>query len=475
MDHFIVIDAQGIGLWRRIRGGIERESSIAASDGMAQGKLRNWLDGARRRCTLVADLADERHAIERLPRTSKADQRQLAARRLAQRFPDTALTRLAPLPACPEDGALAPVLLAALTRPQLLAPWLDVLGEVAMRGRVEIRGLTSVPFLLEGWFRRQRALPAQALLLTPGAGGLRQIFFRQRRIAFSRVIPARSDVLKGCLSTYRDELAQTLAWLSSQRLSDAPPPIVVFASEADLLLLRELAPATSGEIDFIDFARYHDANGCTDALSLALRERRAHAHYDCPQLQRPRQISTVRRAVMAFTLAASAASLGSAASDFISARHLREEIERLAIEQQAQQNELNRLNAEAQREPQSERLPDWLDQAERLARTPGLASEDALRAVAGLLAEAPWARLESLNWERVETDENGAARHARIELEIAFSGEAPPPAIAAERLSARWQRQHGSPMQARVESGVARLWLEATLALPQRETPGVTP
>ena len=473
MDNLIVIDAQGIGFWRRIGGGVACESRIAASDEMAQGKLRNWLDGARRRCTLIADLADERHAIERLPRTSRADQRQLAARRLTQRFPDTALTSLTPLPACPEDGALAPVLLAALTRPQLLTPWLETLGEAATRGRIEIRGLTSVPFLLERWYGRQRALPAQALLLVPGAGGMRQIFFRQRRIAFSRVIPARADVLEGCLSTYRDELAQTLAWLSSQRLSEAPPPIVVLAPEADLPLLRELASVTSGEIDFIDFAQYPGAKGCTDALSLALRERRANGHYDCPPLQRPRQISAVRRAVVAFTLAAIAASLSSAVSDFISARHLREEIERLAIEQRTQQSELERLNAEAQRAPQSERLSDWLDQAERLARTPGLASVDALRAVAGLLAEAPWVRLESLNWARVETpDENGEVRHTRLELEIVLSGEAPPPpAIAADRLSTRWQRQHGSPMQARVESGVARLWLETTLALPQRGTP----
>jgi len=494
MEHSLVINAQGLDIWRHTASGIRHEMKLGADD--AKTKLQDWLAGARRRCTLIADLADERHAIERLPHTSRADRLQLIARKLTQRFPDAAFTSATSLPTGPEDGTVKPMLLSALPRSSSLTLWMDVLGEAGMQGQINVPRLTSVPFLVEHWYRRQRTLPPQGLLLTLGAGGMRQIFIRQRRLAFSRVITARAATLAENLPAYRDELTQTLAWLTSQRLTEGSPPMLVLAAEADFPLLRDLAP--SSVMDFIDITQYDS----TDILSLALKETRQGGmpiHYNCPPLHRARQFATARRAIWILTVAMLSAGLASATIETIDTTHLRQESGQLIAEQQKLQNELEKLRAEDSVQPPPDYPDDWIDKAESLARDPGVAPTDILQAVAGLLDKIPWARLESLAWKKLPTEvknddiptgkntpqkpqpDDGSntkntpnsAASASIELEISLTSNEPLQ-TAADKLTSLWQQQHGSPMKAHIDPGTARLRLDTTLTLPslgKREQP----
>jgi hypothetical protein len=464
MKHSFVINSHGLDIWRHTANGIERESRISADDKGARAKLQNWLGDARRRITLIADLPDERHAIERLPITSRADRLQLIERKLAQHFPDAAFTNATPLPVGPEDSLVKPVLLSALPRSSSITLWLDVLGEAAMQGRIDAPLLTSMPFLVEHWYRRQRTLPPQGLLLTLGTSGMRQIFFRQRRLVFSRVITARASTLAENLPVYRDELMQALAWLSSQRLVEGSPPILVLAAEADFPLLRELAPATNGVMDFIDIARCSGGN--KDILTLALHEtisRGTPVRYECHLLRRVSQFSAVRRATQIITAAMLAIALTKTASALIASHHLHQETGQLIAEQH--QAELEKLNTEVLDEPNEDVTDDWLDKAESLAQDQGIAPVVILQAVAALLDKAPWAQLESLTWNKLPTS---------IELEISFTGNEPPQ-IAADKLVSLWQQQHGSPMKAHFDSSKARLRLDTTLTLAVQEKREKTP
>ena len=374
MKHSLVMHSQGLDIWRHTASGAEHELRINADDERARTKLQDWLTRTRRRCTLIADLADERHAIERLPQTSRTDRLQLIHRKLTQRFPDAASTRATPLPIGPEEELNKPVLLSAIPRSPSITLWLDVLSEAGMRGSIDVPLLTSVPFLVEHWYRRQRTLPPQSLLLTFGAGGMRQIFFRQRCLAFSRVIAARTASLAESLPAYRDELTQTLAWLPSQRLVEGTPPILVLAPEADFPLLRELAPSSSSSMDFIDVARC--PGGGSDVLSLALRETHQgslNGHYDCPPLHRARQLTHARRATWIITIAVLVVGLASATAEFIDTRRLRQQTEQFIAEQQKLQNELEKLNAETITEPGADLPDDWFDKVESLIRETALA------------------------------------------------------------------------------------------------------
>ena len=488
MEHSLVIHSQGLDIWRHTANGIERESSIDADDKSARAKLQDWLTITRRHTALIADLADERHAVERLPHASRADRLQLIGRKLAQRFPDAAFTSVTPLPAGPEDGLLKPVLLSAIPRSSPISLWLDALSEAAMQGLIDAPLLTSVPFLVEHWYGRQRELPPQCLLLAFGVGGMRQILFRQRRLAFSRVIAARAATLAENLPTYRDELTQTLAWLPSQRLIEGSPPILVLAAQADFPLLRELAPSSNSVMDFIDIARC--PGGGADVLTLALRETRQPGtpdHYDCHALRRARRFSAARRATWIAAAAVLAIGLVAGTAEFIDTHHLHEETRQLVAERQKLQNELERLTAEAITAPGADFPDDWLDKAENLMRDPGIAPIDILQAVAGLLNKAPWARLESLVWKKQvardgsegDSSDKGAPQNAQpgsaenapgdtpavsIELEVSINGNEAPQ-VAADRLVSLWQRQHGSPMMAHIDHDMAHLRLDTTLDL----------
>ncbi|MCL2875810.1 MAG: hypothetical protein FWF12_05880 [Betaproteobacteria bacterium] len=369
MEYSLVINSQGLDIWRHAASGIEHEMKLDACDKRARVKFQDWLVGERRRCALIADLADERHAIERLPHTSRADRLQLIGRKLAQCFPDTAFTSATLLPVGPGDNMLKPVLLSALPHSSSITLWLDVLSETATKGRIDVPLLTSVPFLVERWYRRQHTLPPQCLLLTFGAGGMRQIFFRQHRLAFSRVIVARASTLAGSLPAYRDELTQTLAWLHTQRLIEETPSILVLAAEADFPLLRELTPSTNSIINFIDIAQCPNASA--DFLPLILRETRhgsAPNHYDCPQLHRARQFTAIRRAIWVATVATLAVGLANATTRFVDAAHLRQEIGQLIAEQQKLQTELEKLNTQTLIEPGADFPDEWFDKVESLIR-----------------------------------------------------------------------------------------------------------
>ncbi|MDR2925695.1 MAG: hypothetical protein LBU76_07110 [Azoarcus sp.] len=469
MRHSLVIRQQGLGIWRHTAEGVEHESDIAADDKNARAAFQGWLAAERRRLNLVADLSDERHAVERLPAASRADRLRLIARKLAQRFPEAAFTRASPLPASQEDGLLKPVRLSSIPRLPALALWLDALNDAAIKGDADATRLTSVPFLIEHWYRRQRALPPHGLLLAFGAAGLRQMLFRQRRLVFSRTVAARADTLAENLPAYRDELAQVLAWLPSQRLIEGSPPILVLAPEADFPLLRELAPNSA--VDFIDIARY--ASGSADAFTLALRETRqrgAPAHYDCPPLRRPRQLAFVRRAAWCVAAASLAIGLANAADGFINAARLNQEAEQFAFERQKRQAELDKLNAESTAEAGADFPDDWLAKAESLASDTGIAPLGILQAIAGLLAQAPWARLETLAWKKQPMRESAPddAPSASIVLEISLIGSELPQ-TAADKLLSFWQQRYGSSMKAHIDPATSRLRLDTTLRLLPRE------
>jgi hypothetical protein len=465
MKHSLVINPQGLDIWRHAASGIEHESRISADDKGARTKLQNWLADTRRRITLVADLADERHTIERLPHTSQTDRHQLIERKLAQHFPDAAFTSATLLPVGPEDNLFRPVLLSALPRSQTITLWPDVLSEAAMQGQIGVPHLTSVPFLVEHWYRRQRTLPPQSLLLTLGTGGMRQIFFRQRRLAFSRVITARAPFLAENLPVYRDELMQTLAWLPSQRLVEGSLPILVLATETDFPLLRELTSATNSPMDFIDIARY--SGGVKGIFALALHEtisRGTPGHYECRSLRRARQFSTARRAIWIITAAMLAAGLTKTAAALTDTHRLRQETGQLIAEQQKHQTELEKLNTEPFDDPDADIPDDWLDKAENLAQDQGISPVVILQAVAALLDKTPWVQLESLIWNR----EPEQGKDISIELEISITGSESPQ-IAADKLVSIWQQQHDSPMKATIDSGTVHLRLDATFPLSMQE------
>ncbi|GHT86709.1 hypothetical protein AGMMS49543_20530 [Betaproteobacteria bacterium] len=482
----LVINAHGLGIWQSGGDRAHRAVHLAVDDPEAPAQLAHWLERNPARCTLIADLAEERHIVEQLPHASRADHQLIIRRRLAQHYPDIPFTCVRPLPRPPHDNLRKPVLLAALTRPALLDPWVNVLGASMRQGKISVRALTSVPFLLERWYRRQRGLPAQSLLLTLGGGGMRQTLFRERRLCFARVIPARADTLAECASVYATELTQTLAWLASQHLTAGQPAIRILAPHTALPLLHQLTAHVSSDIELIDLDAHLPAPTQDDAansiIPLVLREARHgrdFARYVCPPLQ-PAQDRLICRGMIGATALCAVAALAVATQDFVAATALDQDIRQATAAQGRVQDELRQLNARLPANAVAlDTLAPWLDRAEALTHSVGIAPETVLQAVAALMDDAPWAELETLHWQIVPPataqTPSTPPGHVELTLNLILSVDAPHPLRSFAVLESAWKR-HDRPLpQIEFDPASARLRFTARLPLPPPAAEHITP
>lgn len=132
---------------------------------------------------LLVDVADEGFQIEHIPHSQGGDRTALIKRRLGQYYYGTPYSTSISFGREKEGRRDEKVLLAALTRPEHLTPWIDALAAV----EASVAGIYSVPLVLADWGSRLMANKTQYLLLTPSSGGLRQTFFDHGQMLFSRL------------------------------------------------------------------------------------------------------------------------------------------------------------------------------------------------------------------------------------------------------------------------------------------------
>lgn len=197
----------------------------------AQGPRPAWL---------VADMIEEDFARALLPHVRGRAGHLLRARRLAQQYRDTPL-RTALVQGRSSAGRRDDVVLfTALTNPALVAPWVDALELM----RTPLAGVYSTTLLSRLVLERLNVRRPHLLLVTRQSGGLRQTYFRDGVVKFSRLVqgPAAIPV----------ETARTQQFLTSVHLLE----------RADVLQVMVLAP--DAEVDDL-MAR------CTDTATTLYR------------------------------------------------------------------------------------------------------------------------------------------------------------------------------------------------------------
>lgn len=202
------------------RGRIEAEQEFAPDpEGMAA--FAAYL-GARRSSLfyLLADVSDEGFQIEDIPAVQGGDRAALIARRLGQYFYGTRLTTALSLGRTTSGDKKRrneKMLFAALTRQDTLMPWLDVLHE---SGGI-LAGIYSVPLVLAASAPRWLDTKHPALLITPTTGGIRQSFFDQGKLYFSRLTPLALRDATEIARTSASESFKIHQYLVGQRLITA--------------------------------------------------------------------------------------------------------------------------------------------------------------------------------------------------------------------------------------------------------------
>ena len=228
----LLIRAGGAQAYAKRQGGLVREAAFQLEEldlfkGYCQSRAGSKL-------TVLADLVEEDFRVETIPYVAGTARRQLLARKYDQAYRNT------PFRACislgrEETNARSPesarrderVLLMALTSPQALNPWLEVMDEV----RAQVRGIYPLA-VVTGWInqyldagnvaagsaKKAPGAPGRsALMVTLNQAGLRQIFIDEGRPRFARLAPFQDDNPGRTGERIANEITRTEQYLATLR------------------------------------------------------------------------------------------------------------------------------------------------------------------------------------------------------------------------------------------------------------------
>lgn len=213
-QRFLYLDGNHLGasLWQ---GGTLRDEGRFPQNDAGFAAFAEYLAGHRRSTyCLLADIADEGYQTETLPYTQGADRAALLARKLGQYFYGSPLATAVSYGREKSGRKDEQFMLTALTRPQLFEPWLAILRNA----EAQLAGIWSLPLLGAALLEKLQPGNKRCLLIAITRGGIRQSFFENGRLRFSRLSPVATadaaEIAAGCAA----EATKIYQYLLGQRL-----------------------------------------------------------------------------------------------------------------------------------------------------------------------------------------------------------------------------------------------------------------
>ena len=203
---------------------------------------------------VLADIAEEGFQLEDLPYVQGGDRVALLQRRLGQYYYNTPLSAAISLGRAKDGRRDEKLLFAALTRIETFTPWLDTLREA----EAILAGVYSVPLVLAGGCHpRELGDNGPVLLVSLTRGGVRQTFFDQGKLRFSRLSQLATHSIDEVGRACAADSAKIFQYLVAQR--QIPRGIAlrtaVLAHPGQISALQELCRNTNElNFEFIDLA-----------------------------------------------------------------------------------------------------------------------------------------------------------------------------------------------------------------------------
>lgn len=212
---------------------------------------------------LLADIAEEGFQLEDLPYVQGRDRSALLQRRLGQYYYNTPLSAAISLGRAPSGRRDEKILFAALTRIETFTPWLDTLRAA----EANLAGVYSVPLVLAGCIGELLSGTGPNLFVSLSRGGVRQSFFDEGKLHFSRLSPLATKGLEEVARSSANDSAKIYQYLIAQRQipRGAPLRTTVMAHSAQIPVLQEFCRSTSElEFEFLDIAAAARKQGLKD-------------------------------------------------------------------------------------------------------------------------------------------------------------------------------------------------------------------
>ncbi|MDP2759559.1 MAG: hypothetical protein Q8O64_04025 [Sideroxyarcus sp.] len=192
-----------------------------SNDADGRGQFDALLEQHRHPLLLLVDIIEEDFHLESIPHLIGPSRRALIDRKFEQYYRTTPFRQATLVKRQSEGRRDDEYLFSALTNPQRISPWLDILHA----HKIPLVGIYSVPnisaSLLEG------IESEHILLLTWGKlAGLRQTYFHNKRLLFSRLIPIAGDAT--LIDAISAETPRTQQYLKSLSLPPAGEVLDVY-------------------------------------------------------------------------------------------------------------------------------------------------------------------------------------------------------------------------------------------------------
>lgn len=199
----------------RWQSGLVTTDQLFGADALGQEAFSAYLDSAKDSLFYVlADVSEEGFQLETIPYVQGSDRDALIKRRLGQFFFGTPYSLGLSLGRQKDGRRDESVLFAALTRPESLTPWLELIQKSAR----PLVGIYSVPLVLAENAQQLVSGHQQFLLVTMAANGLRHTFFSGGKIQFSRLSQLTSHNQEEFALTCVREATRTHQYLLGQRM-----------------------------------------------------------------------------------------------------------------------------------------------------------------------------------------------------------------------------------------------------------------
>lgn len=212
---------------------------------------------------VLADIAEEGFQLEDLPYVQGGDRNALLHRRLSQYYYNTPLSAAISLGRAKEGRRDEKLLFAALTRVETFTPWLDTLRETESI----LAGVYSVPLVLAECGPLILGDSGPVLFVSLTRGGVRQTFFDQGKLHFSRLSQLATSSLDEIGRTCANDAAKIFQYLVAQRQIPRGVTLrtMVLAHTDQVSALQDFCRNSNElQFEFIDIAKTSSQRGLKD-------------------------------------------------------------------------------------------------------------------------------------------------------------------------------------------------------------------
>ena len=363
----------------------------------------------------LTDLVEEDFQHENIPHVFGPAKQNLIKRRLEAIYRDTPYREASQQGRAREGRRDDKMLFSALTNAQLIKPWIDAL----LKEKIDVAGIFSVALLNPFLFKKLELGKESTLLVTHQSSGIRQSYFHDGYLRFSRLAPETAWSAQAIAEFAESEIVKIRQFLASTRLKPRGEAIniVVVASTQIIEYLRPLSPDVDGmRYRFIDLDEAPQIFGLpklpdlvlSDSLFLSLlASKRIPSHYATFEQTRLHNLSLARATLKVMSLLTIAAGVILASGNVLDALHTSNLTKRA---KQETQKTLAQYLSTTSSMPVTVANPSEMKSAvdvARLIKENGPTLNPIFTLISSSLDTLPQIKIHELNWQASET--NGGA------------------------------------------------------------------